>query len=169
MEDQQTQQIEPINQVQPPQSPFRHWLPTIVGVTVVVLAVGGFSAWQFFQTPEDGGITVPQTTDETASWETYRNEEFGFEVKYPDNWALEIVDSIKNALFINIKSPSDNLLTICPTSGGCLDHGLEAYYERTRETVLVGGRTNDKNCLVFRTRQHTFCNVSTPSKYMAIL
>lgn len=82
---------------------------------------------------------------ETVNWQTYRNDEFGFEVKHPNEWTLEIVDDIKNALFINIKSPSDNLIIICPTLGGCLDHGLMAYYEKDQKTVLLGGEQMAKS------------------------
>ncbi|HLC94422.1 MAG TPA: hypothetical protein VJH96_02550 [Patescibacteria group bacterium] len=32
--------------------------------------------------------TRPTTTDETAGWKVYRNEEYGFEMKYPLNWTI---------------------------------------------------------------------------------
>ncbi len=36
--------------------------------------------------------TVTPTTD-TSDWKTYRNEQFGYEIKYPENWYLYDVDS----------------------------------------------------------------------------
>jgi hypothetical protein len=32
-------------------------------------------------------------TDETANWKTYRNEEYEFEIKYPEKWLVEVKDN----------------------------------------------------------------------------
>jgi len=68
----------------------------IIGIVVVVvgaLALGGFLLWQMQsaspvpeqQTPPPA--PQPQTLD-TSAWQTYRNEEFGFQLNYPENWKL---------------------------------------------------------------------------------
>lgn len=42
-----------------------------------------------------------QQKDETADWKTYRNEEYGFEFKYPRNWKI-VDNTIKNDLSIGL-------------------------------------------------------------------
>lgn len=49
----------------------------IIGILAVVLA-GGFFAWHKFGAPKEG------VKDETAGWKTYKSEEYGFEIKYPE-------------------------------------------------------------------------------------
>ena len=59
------------------------WIPVIV----LTLITGGFFAWQYFGTPEEKTETLEGgVEDETADWKTYRNEEYGFEMKYPEDF-----------------------------------------------------------------------------------
>jgi len=58
-------------------------------------------------------------TDETANWKTYRNEEYGFEVKYPEKWtykedsySLNSSKKINRITFGNF--PNMFTIEICP-------------------------------------------------------
>ena len=41
--------------------------------------------------PTPAPTTIP-TSDETRNWKTYQNEEYGFEMKYPNDWIFEPLD-----------------------------------------------------------------------------
>ena len=57
---------------------------TIAGVLLVSALVGLF-LWQRQSSPSPQ--TEPEVLD-TSNWQTYRNEEFGFEFMYPDEWEI---------------------------------------------------------------------------------
>jgi len=114
----QETQTTPPTQSEPPKSNWLHSKLFGYGFLVVifVVAVAGIYQWQYGRTnnnvivtnfeeciaagnpalesyprqcqTSDGQSFVEQI-DETANWQTYRNEEFGYELKYPQNFMLK--------------------------------------------------------------------------------
>ncbi len=73
-------------------------ISTPVGILIIILVAilaGGIMAWQYLELQKEEAkmqeIKVPneEVKDETTSWKTYSNEEYGFEVRYPHDWELE--------------------------------------------------------------------------------
>lgn len=59
----------------------------IIIVVSAVIVGGGILVYQYKFAPEESEFTLtPPPKDETADWKTYRNEEYGYEIKYPKDW-----------------------------------------------------------------------------------
>ncbi|MBU2635386.1 hypothetical protein KJ841_02860 [Patescibacteria group bacterium] len=60
---------------------------TKLAILIIVSAflACGLVIWQYFGVPEEE-MKGEVVKDETTDWKTYRNEEYGFEIKYPANW-----------------------------------------------------------------------------------
>lgn len=60
----------------------------VIVLILLVAAVAGFFAYKYYwQVPPQSLIN-----DETSSWETYTNSEYGFEIKYPNSLYLKDYD-----------------------------------------------------------------------------
>jgi hypothetical protein len=71
----------------PAPAPRSHFLRNIL-ITIVALIVlaGGFRIWDSTQTINRN---QPDATQDTSTWKTYTNSQYGFEFKYPSNWYLD--------------------------------------------------------------------------------
>lgn len=93
---------QPINQqpIQPvpmvTRSPQNSW-KIIISVVVGVLVLGGASYGAYYWQTQNKPVVAP--IDETANWQTYKNEQYGFEVKYPEEWLI-VIDSTSTSSII---------------------------------------------------------------------
>lgn len=55
--------------------------------------------WYFSNPLPDEETETSAITNKFAGWKTYRNEEFGFEFKYPTDWDLESQKD-KNGIYV---------------------------------------------------------------------
>ncbi len=130
-------------------------------ILILVILVGGFTWWQYGEIEklrnESPDIELPEkkeeeikiseklVEDETADWKIYRNEEYGFEMKYSPNW------EIKDNSFLNTScnfdhysgvdcyidfstSENNNLVSLNKWIEDNLSH---LYFPRNKETFIV--------------------------------
>ncbi len=94
----------------------------LVGVFFIVLAgVIGVTNWKIKNTQSIPGLQNPLNNQlkiplpeisqtNTSTWKTYRNEKYGFEVKYPNDWNFEAIPGYDDAGKVIVKQ-SDFLFT----------------------------------------------------------
>ena len=71
-------------------------ISTPIAITIIICAVlvGGLIVWQYLEMPKEVEKIPEEKTpeevlleDETTDWKTYKDEKYGFELRYPsENW-----------------------------------------------------------------------------------
>lgn len=107
----------------------------VVAVFVIVITSNKTSQQQPNQTNLDNGKEV-----DTGEWKVYRNEEYGFEVKYPENWYWEDYTEDFKHLKIGFYRPNkqrgweyfgDIAIAALKSKN---NESVEEFYERTSKT-----------------------------------
>jgi hypothetical protein len=94
-------------------------------------------------------VNVKADQDETVDWKTYRSEEYGYEIKYPQDWRVEEVGAPLSPLFLygcdsDVCLCSFDILAIAGKDGRIGNEEEIAFYREkgAKEIqVIIGGRT----------------------------
>ncbi len=65
---------------------------SILGIIIILIIVAGGIYW-FSQNKSVAPISPTDLISvDTSDWQTYRNEKYGFELKYPKDWEISVYD-----------------------------------------------------------------------------
>ena len=117
-------------------------LKYILIVVILAFLVGGgiFGYYYYWMKELDDRLVILElklpevkpSEDENADWEIYRNEELGFEVKYPSTWESNTGPLPYIVLFGLSSWPTESLVNIWVTP----ESNLDSFYDNKTETCL---------------------------------
>jgi len=86
------------------------WIvPVIVIVGIIVLGVGvwvGYNYWLKPAAPEEQPTQEQKPEDEFVDWRVYKNEKYGIEFKYPQEWDFQADPSISSPFYLRFSEYS---------------------------------------------------------------
>jgi len=112
---------------------LNNFTPKFVGVIVGLLILGGLvygGIWFWNDKNKEAVVPTftPRVIDETAGWQTYRNEEYGFGLKYPSDWKFSQNFSYVDGFFF---TKDKSTFSVLPKGG--FDHGLPGIPDRIND------------------------------------
>ncbi len=76
------------------------------------------------------------STIDTTLWDTYTNDTYGFEVKYPETWTIE--EDVESTMMLSISLNDELLLTISTSSPLRLE-SVDGGHVSKKEIVTLNG------------------------------
>jgi len=83
-------QFDPANRAPAPEKPA-HRYGFLIILTVLLILTGIFGVWYFSNPLPEEETEIVALSNKFANWKTYKNEEYGFEFKYPEGWIPRFV------------------------------------------------------------------------------
>lgn len=134
----------------------------LIGLIVAVVVIAGLAGlgW-YWQKTKERALQIPPAPQpsqqpDTSGWKTYRNEKYGFEMRYPNDWSFAGGAPIKN--------PGDDYFSIryksqeayCSEGLGCVYPGVitieprkDLTLKQFKERLTSGGKYSIKEFKVF--------------------
>ncbi len=138
-------------QTQPPvQTLIEQKSNTFVWILVSIftlLIISGLITWKF---TEKESVSAEQqvVVKEEENWKTYRNEEYGFEFKYPQDW-VKLQDYQNDSELITVFSSPETINRISGCYEGC---GPDLWFYRYKN-INLEKYINDQNNLIFHPKK----------------
>lgn len=109
----------------------------IVIFLVFALLIGGGVLW-WIKSQEPSFTPLPEIT-KPENWKTYRNEEYGFEIKFPEDWAIttkrETGYFSHITLRIEFQSPQDKDLLVYINVRENPELTMEEYFKKLKAKI----------------------------------
>jgi hypothetical protein len=125
---------------------------TSLGLIIAILAViliGGVLVWQLWpkgKTAPEPAPTLP--VDKTANWNLYNNEDYGYQIKYPDHW--DMTQCLKSIIFAPKETVENIKETEClAEKGETLTFTINFRTQQQFEEIIMPYRKTSESKKVF--------------------
>ena len=117
--------------------PKFHALVAIL-ILLGIAAVRGVWSWYNANSIEEYLPAYTPRIESTTDWQTYRNDEYGFELKYPGDWIVSTPFSYQEGIFLGKNNSSDDHPYIAILPNGEFDAGLPSGTPTESQIIFAG-------------------------------